>query len=56
MFDIFYYAYRGRDGKYYVTATILNEYAMTGDYLLFDTVEDCVEYYAAQGIKIENGG
>ena len=49
MDDIYYYCYYDRhDHKCYVCKTFVNEYSMTGDYLLFDSAEECAEYYRKQ--------
>lgn len=46
-----YYAYESRDGHVYcVKAFSIEE---TGDYLLFDTIEDCVMYWRNHGKEID---
>lgn len=53
MGDIFYYAYKSRDGKVYCIGEPLTPWTATGDYLLFDTPEECVNYWARQGIEAD---
>ena len=48
-----YYAYKSRDGHVYCVKEILDPYNMTGDNLLFDTPEDCVAYWAEQGLVVD---
>ena len=46
-----YYAYKSRDGHVYCVKT-WNIYE-AGDYLLFDTVEECVAYWREEGLEID---
>ena len=50
---IVYYAYKSRDGHVYCMHEALSPYLSTGDYLLFDSAEDCVRYWAAEGIEVD---
>lgn len=49
----FYYLYHSRDGLNYVLREELNPSLMTGDYLLFDSLEECVSYWKRQGVKVD---
>lgn len=46
-----YYAYKSRDGHVYCIRTLAPE--LDGDYLMFDSVAECVEYWKAQGVIID---
>lgn len=50
---ICYYAYKSRDGHTYLMKECLNDSLMTGDYLLFDTAEECINYWKNQGIEVD---
>ena len=49
----FYYAYESRDGHCYCIKEELSPYLMTGDYLLFDSAEKCVEYWRKKGVEVD---
>ena len=53
MENLVFYAYKSRDGHTYCICESLNPYLMTGDYLLFDTAEDCVKYWEKHGTIID---
>lgn len=46
-----YYAYKSRDGHVYCVKTW--DVSEANDYLLFDTVEDCVNYWRGEGLEID---
>ena len=48
-----YYAYQSKDGHTYCIKENLNPYLMNGDYLLFDTQEECVNYWKKNGVTID---
>lgn len=48
-----YYAEKSRDGHVYCVKMWSIEEVMYGDYLLFDTVDDCVNYWRGEGIIID---
>lgn len=48
-----YYAYKSKDGHVYCVREALSDSLMTGDLLLFDTAEACVEYWENEGIAID---
>lgn len=50
---LFYYAYESRDGHCYCIGEALNPYLMTGDYLLFDSPEECVSYWRKNGVEVD---
>lgn len=53
MDGIYYFCeYSRTDHKYHVHMTILDEYSMTGDYLLFDSAEECAEHYRKEGKEV----
>lgn len=50
---MFYYCYYSReDGKCHVEPICLDPYSMTGDYLLFNSAEECAEYYRKEGKEV----
>ena len=48
-----YYAYKSRDGHIYCIGEYLNESLMSGDYLLFDSAEECVAYWHENGVEVD---
>lgn len=48
-----YYAYKSRDGHVYCVYEPLDESLMCGDYLLFDTAEECVKYWREHGLEVD---
>ena len=50
---MFYYMYQSRDGKNYIIEEYLNPYLMTGDYLLFDSAEECAAYWKERGVEVD---
>ena len=48
-----WYVYKSRDGRVYLVYEALTPSLMTGDYLLFDTAEDCLAWCDAEGIKVD---
>ena len=53
MDDVYYYAERSRaDGKVHIYSTVINAWSMTGDYLLFDSPEECAAYWEARGDSV----
>lgn len=53
-FEIVYYATRSRDGSYHVVVDVLSPYTMLGDNLLFDSPEECIDYWAREGITVHH--
>lgn len=53
MENLVFYAYKSRDGHTYCIQERLNSSLMTGDYLLFDSAEDCVTYWRELGVIID---
>ena len=53
MTKMVYYMYHSRNGLNYCIGEFLNEYLMVGDYLLFDSAEECVAYWKAEGIEVD---
>lgn len=51
--DIVYYAERCRDGRFRIVCDVIGPYTMLGDNLLFDSPEDCIQYWSEQGISVE---
>ena len=49
----FYYAYDSRDGHTYCIGEFLNPYLMMSDYLLFDSAEECVNYWKEHGKEVD---
>lgn len=50
---MYYYAYKSRDGHTYLMKEYLNPSLMTGDYLLFDSAEECISYWKEKGIEVD---
>lgn len=50
---LFYYLYHSKDGYNYVLCEELNPYLMESDYLLFDSLRECVSYWENQGVKVD---
>ncbi len=50
---LYYYAYKSRDGHTYCVKEYMNPSLMTGDYLLFDSAEECVKHWAERGVIID---
>lgn len=48
-----YYAFKSRDGHVYLIHEQLNASLMSGDYLLFDSADDCISYWAGEGVQID---
>ena len=55
MEDVYYYAVKSKDGVYRCVAEYMSPYMMTGDYLMFDSAEECIEYWASEGLEVQNG-
>ena len=51
--EFFYYAYTSRDGSTYLMREVMNPYLMVGDYLLFDSAEECIDYWKKQGVEVK---
>lgn len=50
---MFYYAvYSREDHKYHLWCEALVPYLMCGDYLLFDSADECISYWASEGIEV----
>ena len=50
---IYYLYHSAHDGLNYLLREYLDPYLMTSDYLLFDTAEDCRNYWEKKGVKID---
>lgn len=50
---MFYYAYRARDGHTYCIGEEINASLMSGDYILFDSRQECIEYWKQRGVVID---
>lgn len=48
-----YYAYKSRDGHVYCVKTMFCAEMMLDDVLLFDTAEDCVNYWRENGVEVD---
>lgn len=49
---IVYYAIQS-GGRFYCQQEALNPYLMQADYPLFDSAEECIAYWAKEGITVE---
>lgn len=51
---MFYYGvWSVREKVIVIFKSALNPYLMTGDFLLFDTREECVKYWEGMGCKVK---
>lgn len=50
---VVYHAEKGRTGKWFICCEQLNPYLMTGDYLLFESAEECRMYWESEGVVFD---
>jgi len=53
MINYYYYLYESRDGHRYIIGEALTPWLMQQDLQLFDTREECADYWRQRGIEAD---